>query len=115
MRLHFAGADVGELGGGVVGVEEGFDPQELYTGRHLVMPDGITTIKDANDFYFRKRNVNVTYGSGAQGLYGSDTIGGGSIIMPIDMRIEATTMSMTRKGSSTSMPIWKPVLSSLSM
>jgi alpha-L-fucosidase len=30
---------------------EGFDPQELYTGRNLVMPDGITTIAAANDFH----------------------------------------------------------------
>ena len=30
---------------------EGFDPQELYTGRHLVMPDGVTTIADANKFH----------------------------------------------------------------
>jgi alpha-L-fucosidase len=30
---------------------EGFDPQELYTGRHLVMPDGIKTIADANKFH----------------------------------------------------------------
>ncbi|MGD0796780.1 MAG: alpha-L-fucosidase [Acidobacteriaceae bacterium] len=30
---------------------EGFDPQELYTGRNLVMPDGITTIADANKFH----------------------------------------------------------------
>ena len=30
---------------------EGFDPQELYTGRNEVMPDGITTIADANKFH----------------------------------------------------------------
>jgi len=30
---------------------EGFDPQELYTGRNLVMPDGVTTIADANKFH----------------------------------------------------------------
>jgi len=30
---------------------EGFDPQELYTGRNLVMPDGVTTIAAANDFH----------------------------------------------------------------
>jgi alpha-L-fucosidase len=30
---------------------EGFDPQELYTGRNLVMPDGIATIADANKFH----------------------------------------------------------------
>jgi alpha-L-fucosidase len=33
---------------------EGFDPQELYTGRNLVMPDGTTTIKDANAFHAAK-------------------------------------------------------------
>jgi alpha-L-fucosidase len=30
---------------------EGFDPQELYTGRNLVMPDGIKTITDANAWH----------------------------------------------------------------
>ena len=30
---------------------EGFDPQELYTGRNLVMPDGIKTIADANAWH----------------------------------------------------------------
>ena len=30
---------------------EGYDPQELYTGRNLVMPDGITTIAQANDWH----------------------------------------------------------------
>ena len=30
---------------------EGLDPQELYTGRNMVMPDGITTIKDANAWH----------------------------------------------------------------
>ena len=30
---------------------EGFDPQELYTGRNLVMPDGITSIAAANKFH----------------------------------------------------------------
>ena len=30
---------------------EGLDPQELYTGRNIVMPDGITTIKAANDWH----------------------------------------------------------------
>lgn len=29
----------------------GFDPQELYTGRNLVMPDGITSIAEANKFH----------------------------------------------------------------
>jgi alpha-L-fucosidase len=30
---------------------EGFDPQQLYTGRNLVMPDGIKTIADANAWH----------------------------------------------------------------
>jgi alpha-L-fucosidase len=30
---------------------EGLDPQELYTGRHMVMPDGIKSIKDANHWH----------------------------------------------------------------
>ena len=30
---------------------EGLDPQELYTGPNIVMPDGITTIKDANAWH----------------------------------------------------------------
>ncbi len=30
---------------------EGYDPQELYTGRNLVMPDGIKTIAEANAWH----------------------------------------------------------------
>ena len=30
---------------------EGLDPQELYTGRNLVMPDGITTLAEANKWH----------------------------------------------------------------
>jgi alpha-L-fucosidase len=30
---------------------EGLDPQELYTGPNMVMPDGITTIKEANAWH----------------------------------------------------------------
>jgi alpha-L-fucosidase len=30
---------------------EGLDPQELYTGRHMVIPDGVKTIKDANAWH----------------------------------------------------------------
>jgi alpha-L-fucosidase len=30
---------------------DGLDPQELYTGRNMVMPDGIATIKDANAWH----------------------------------------------------------------
>jgi alpha-L-fucosidase len=33
---------------------EGLDPQELYVGPTYVMPDGVTTIKDANDFHTAK-------------------------------------------------------------
>ncbi len=40
---------------------------------------------------------------------------GGSIIMPIDMRIEATTMSMMRNGTNSRKPISKARLSSLIM
>src|SRR3546814_13602727 len=48
-------------------------------------------------------------------LKGSEIITGGSIIMPIDMRIEATTMSMMRKGRNSRKPISKARLSSLIM
>ena len=40
---------------------DGLDPQALYTGRHMVMPDGLTTIKAANDWHDqndRKWNEN---------------------------------------------------------
>jgi alpha-L-fucosidase len=30
---------------------DGLDPQDLYTGRNMVMPDGFTTIKDANAWH----------------------------------------------------------------
>jgi alpha-L-fucosidase len=30
---------------------DGFDPQDLYTGQNLVMPDGIKSIKEANDWH----------------------------------------------------------------
>ena len=30
---------------------DGLDPQELYTGRNLVLPDGFTSIKDANAWH----------------------------------------------------------------
>ena len=30
---------------------DGLDPQELYTGRNIVMPDGMTTIAAANDWH----------------------------------------------------------------
>ncbi|MFZ5551225.1 MAG: alpha-L-fucosidase [Pseudomonadota bacterium] len=30
---------------------EGLDPQELYTGRNMVMPDGITTARTANEWH----------------------------------------------------------------
>ena len=30
---------------------EGLDPQELYTGRNLVMPDGVTSIQAANEWH----------------------------------------------------------------
>ena len=36
---------------------EGLDPQELYTGRNMVMPDGITTIRTANEWHERNDRV----------------------------------------------------------
>src|SRR3546814_19207673 len=48
-------------------------------------------------------------------LKGSEIITGGSIIMPIDMRMEATTMSMLRKGRNSRKPISKARRSSLTM
>jgi alpha-L-fucosidase len=30
---------------------EGLDPQDLYTGRNMVIPDGITTLKSANEWH----------------------------------------------------------------
>ena len=45
-------------------------------------------------------------------LKGSDTVVGGSIIMPTDIKIEATTKSMTRKGMNNKKPISKARLSS---
>ncbi len=40
---------------------------------------------------------------------------GGSIIMPIDISVEATTMSIIRNGRKIRKPIWNAVLSSLMM
>jgi alpha-L-fucosidase len=36
---------------------EGFDPQELYTGRNIVMPDGFTSIKEANAWHEKNDRV----------------------------------------------------------
>jgi alpha-L-fucosidase len=36
---------------------DGLDPQELYGGRNLVMPDGLTTIPDANAWHARNDRV----------------------------------------------------------
>ena len=44
---------------------------------------------------------------------GNETITGDIIIMPIDIRTLATTMSMTRKGMKMMKPIWNAVFSSL--
>jgi len=30
---------------------EGLDPQDLYTGRNMIMPDGITTVRTANEWH----------------------------------------------------------------
>ena len=40
-------------------------------------------------------------------LKGKEIITGGSIIMPIDMSTEATTISMIKKGTNTKKPISK--------
>ena len=37
---------------------------------------------------------------------------GGSITMPIDIKVELTTRSMTRKGRKIKKPIWNAVYSS---
>ena len=44
---------------------------------------------------------------------GSETIIGETIIIPIDMRIEATTMSMMTNGGKVEKPISRALLSSL--
>jgi alpha-L-fucosidase len=36
---------------------EGLDPQDLYTGRNIVMPDGITTIRTANEWHEQNDRV----------------------------------------------------------
>jgi alpha-L-fucosidase len=36
---------------------EGLDPQELYTGRNMVMPDGITTVRTANEWHEQNDRV----------------------------------------------------------
>jgi alpha-L-fucosidase len=36
---------------------EGLDPQDLYTGRNMVMPDGITTIRTANEWHEQNDRV----------------------------------------------------------
>src|SRR5581483_234093 len=48
-------------------------------------------------------------------LKGSEISAGGSMIMPIEMSVLATTMSMIRKGMKMKKPIWKAVFSSLMM
>jgi hypothetical protein len=48
-------------------------------------------------------------------LNGNDTMIGGSIIIPIDMRTDATTMSMTRNGMNRRKPISNARDSSLIM
>ncbi len=46
---------------------------------------------------------------------GSDIITGGTISIPIDIRLLATTMSMIRKGTYSTKPSWKADFSSLMM
>lgn len=36
---------------------EGLDPQELYAGRNMVMPDGITTVRTANEWHEQNDRV----------------------------------------------------------
>jgi hypothetical protein len=48
-------------------------------------------------------------------LNGSEMITGGSIIMPMDIRIEATAMSMIRNGTNSRKPISPARFSSESM
>ena len=36
---------------------EGLDPQDLYTGRNIVMPDGITSIKAMNEWHEKNDRV----------------------------------------------------------
>ncbi|MGM9489292.1 alpha-L-fucosidase [Ideonella sp. YS5] len=36
---------------------EGLDPQDLYTGRNMVMPDGITTVRTANEWHEQNDRV----------------------------------------------------------
>ncbi len=45
-------------------------------------------------------------------LNGSEIMMGGSIIMPMDRRMDATTISMMRNGMNRMNPIWNAVLSS---
>jgi len=40
---------------------------------------------------------------------------GGSCSIPTEVEIDATTMSITRKGKNKTVPIWNPILSSESM
>ena len=46
-------------------------------------------------------------------LNGIEIIDGGSIIIPIAIRVEEITISMTRKGMKSKNPIWKARVSSL--
>ena len=48
-------------------------------------------------------------------LNGNEMKTGGSITMPIDISVEATTRSITRNGRKIRKPIWNAVLSSLRM
>jgi len=46
---------------------------------------------------------------------GRDMVTGGTIIIPRDIRIEATMISITKKGNKIAKPIWNATFSSLSM
>jgi len=48
-------------------------------------------------------------------LKGVEIMTGGNMIIPMDMRIEATTISMMMKGMKSNIPILNAIVSSLSM
>ena len=46
---------------------------------------------------------------------GNDIVIGGTMIIPSDIKIEATMMSITKKGSKITKPIWKAIFNSLNI
>src|SRR5262245_60122444 len=71
---------------------------------------GHVTKLSTSDLTIRCQPSTITNSSS---LNGSEIITGGSISMPIDIRVLETTMSMIRNGTKTRKPIWKAVFSSL--